>query len=181
MKVDKLYIRSRFKNLENVRVDFDEDNLMTVVVGRNGTGKSNVLEALVSIFRNLDLGESPLFSYQIRYKLGEGASTRWIEIDADPDRGTLTKQYIAQVSAHKPTGDILSNSVLNSPEKNVQKISLSKIKRDTKTGTTDYLPNYLFAYYSGPSDRLEKYFKKHRTDFYKKLLKNQVKLNGDIR
>ena len=51
MKVDKLYIRSRFKNLENVKVDFDENHLMTVVVGRNGSGKSNVLEALVSIFR----------------------------------------------------------------------------------------------------------------------------------
>ena len=25
MKVDKLHIRSRFKNLENVKVDFDED------------------------------------------------------------------------------------------------------------------------------------------------------------
>lgn len=59
MKVDKLHIRSRFKNLENVEVDFDEDHLMTVVVGRNGSGKSNVLEALVAIFRNLDLGEAP--------------------------------------------------------------------------------------------------------------------------
>ena len=55
MKVDKLYIRSRFKNLEDVQIDFDEEHLMTVIVGRNGAGKSNVLEALVVIFRNLDL------------------------------------------------------------------------------------------------------------------------------
>lgn len=181
MKVDKLYIRSRFKNLENVCIDFDEDNLMTVVVGRNGTGKSNVLEALVSIFRNLDLGESPLFSYQIRYKLGEGASTRWIEVDADPNRGTLTKQYLVHVSQKKPTGGFFAEQESNSLQGHVEQISLSKIKRDTKTGTTDYLPNYLFAYYSGPSDRLEKYFKKHRTDFYKKLLRNKVNLSGDIR
>ena len=39
MKVDKLHIRSRFKNLENVKVDFDENHLMTVIVGRNGSGK----------------------------------------------------------------------------------------------------------------------------------------------
>lgn len=71
MKVDKLHIRSRFKNLENVKVDFDEDHLMTVVVGRNGSGKSNVLEALVSIFRNLDLGEAPPFSYKLKFQLGE--------------------------------------------------------------------------------------------------------------
>jgi len=43
------------------------------------------------------------------------------------------------------------------------------------------LPKYVFAYYSGPSDRLENYFRKHRTDFYKKLLKEQVNLKGDIR
>jgi AAA15 family ATPase/GTPase len=71
MKVDKLHIRSRFKNLENVKVDFDEDHLMTVVVGRNGSGKSNILEALVTIFRNLDLGEKPPFSYELNYRLGE--------------------------------------------------------------------------------------------------------------
>ena len=104
MKVDKLHIRSRFKNLENVTVDFDEDHLMTVVVGRNGSGKSNVLEALVAIFRNLDLGEAPPFSYKLVYRLGERnksdlPSERWLEItiDADPFRGTLAKQYDVQV------------------------------------------------------------------------------------
>jgi AAA15 family ATPase/GTPase len=56
-------------------VDFDEDNLMTVIVGCNGSGKSNVLEALVSIFRNLDLGEAPPFSYVIKYRLGEDGSS----------------------------------------------------------------------------------------------------------
>ncbi|WP_315969339.1 AAA family ATPase, partial [Klebsiella pneumoniae] len=77
---------------------------MTVVVGRNGSGKSNVLEALVTIFRNLDLGEAPPFSYEIIYRLGERhkpsqPSERWIEItiDADPDRGTLAKQYEVSV------------------------------------------------------------------------------------
>ena len=64
MKIDFLEVRSDFKNLNGVRVDFDEDNLMTVIVGRNGSGKSNVLEALVAIFRNLDLGEPPPFSFE---------------------------------------------------------------------------------------------------------------------
>jgi len=55
MKVDYLHIQSQFKNLNDVKVEFDQSNLMTVIVGGNGSGKSNVLEALVSIFRNLDL------------------------------------------------------------------------------------------------------------------------------
>lgn len=184
MKVDELHIRSRFKNLENVKVDFDKDHLMTVVVGRNGSGKSNVLEALVAIFRNLDLGEEPPFSYELIYRLGESSkpnqpSERWheITIDADPARGTLAKQYQIHVrnllndnshvdmSGEKPKGD---------------PVPFSKVKRD-KEGKAPYLPNYVFAYYSGPSDRLENHFKKHRTDFYRRLLKDELDLKGDIR
>jgi AAA15 family ATPase/GTPase len=49
MRLDYLYIEE-FKNLRKLEMDFDESSLATVVVGRNGTGKSNVLEALVLIF-----------------------------------------------------------------------------------------------------------------------------------
>lgn len=184
MKVDKLHIRSRFKNLENVNVDFDEDHLMTVVVGRNGSGKSNVLEALVAIFRNLDLGESPPFSYKLIYRLGEPhkpnqVSERWqeITIDADPSRGGLAKQY--EVRVRDLLEDDLSEDLFSEPPSG-QATPFSKVKRD-KDGDAPFLPNYVFAYYSGPSDRLEKYFKKHRNDFYRRLLKDELDLKGDIR
>ncbi|GAB1437292.1 hypothetical protein MASR2M36_00230 [Providencia sp.] len=184
MKVDKLHIRSRFKNLENVKVDFDKNHLMTVVVGRNGSGKSNVLEALVAIFRNLDLGEAPTFSYELIYRLGEPhkpnqPSSRWLEItiDADPNRGTLTKQY--EVSVRNLLSDNATESIFDNKSSSID-IPFSKVKRD-KNGKAPYLPNYVFAYYSGPSDRLENHFKKHRTDFYRKLLKDELDLKGDIR
>lgn len=170
MKIDYLEVRTRFKNLENVTVKFDKDNIMTVIVGRNGSGKSNVLEALVSIFRNLDLGEEPPFSYKMKYKLGTGKETRWVTIDADPNRGTLAKQY--------------NITVLNENDKKQegkeQSVQISQVKRGND-GQASYLPKYLFAYYSGPSDRLEKYFRKHRTDFYRRLLKNEIDLKADIR
>lgn len=177
MKIDYLKIKSRFKNLDNVEVNFDENHLMTVIVGWNGAGKSNVLEALVAIFRNLDLGESPPFAYEIKYRLGstEGESTgtsRWIKINADPTWGdTPAKQHqiyhqAGQLSLFDAgTGDT---------------IPLSRVVRD-KHGRSDYLPRYLFAYYSGPSDRLESYFRKHRTDFYRRLLRSELTLEGEIR
>lgn len=170
MKIDFLKIRSPFKNLNNVKVDFDEDHLMTVIVGQNGSGKSNVLEALVYLFRNLDLGEPAPFSYVIKYKLGESNDPCWVTIDADPSRGTPAKQYEIDVEMS------LSSEVLAPKER----VPLSKVKRD-KTGHSEYLPNYVFAYYSGPSDRLENYFRKHRTNFYRKLLKSEVDLKGEIR
>lgn len=171
MKIDYLWIHSPFKNLEGVLVDFDERELMTVIVGRNGSGKSNVVEALVSIFRNLDLGESPLFAYEICFKLGIGADQRWIHINADPNRaGGRAKQY--EVNCAK-VGE--SNKVGQ-----WEAVPASKVFR-SKKGGSDFLPKYLFSYYSGPSDRLERYFKKHRTDFYRRLLHDQVDLRGDIR
>ncbi|EML1936005.1 AAA family ATPase [Providencia rettgeri] len=171
MKVDKLYVRSRFKNLENVTVDFDKNHLMTVVVGRNGSGKSNVLEALVAIFRNLDLGEAPIFSYELDFQLGEKDGVKWydIKVDADPSRGTLAKQY--QISVKDKHDN----------QEDFKLIPFSKVKRDKKTKQAEYLPNFLFAYYSGPSDRLEKYFRKHRDDYYRELLYNKLDLKADIR
>lgn len=171
MKIDKLHIRSRFKNLEDVKVDFDEDHLMTVVVGRNGSGKSNVLEALVAIFCNLDMGEEPLFSYELNFQLGEENWVKWydIKVDADPSRGTLSKQYqIFVKNKHHTNGEF-------------KPVPISAVKRDKKTKLAEYLPNFMFAYYSGPSDRLEKYFRKHRDIYYRELIGDELDLRADIR
>ena len=42
MRVDRITIR-RFKNLADLTIDFDEDSLSTVLIGRNGTGKTSLL------------------------------------------------------------------------------------------------------------------------------------------
>ena len=67
MRLDKLWIRN-FKNLKNTKIDFDENELTTVLLGKNASAKSNLIEALVLIFRNLDLSEDPPFSYEISYE-----------------------------------------------------------------------------------------------------------------
>src|SRR5437764_396420 len=55
MRLDYLKIDS-FKNLNNFEVDFEETagEPVTVLLGRNGSGKSNLIEALVIIFRDLN-------------------------------------------------------------------------------------------------------------------------------
>ena len=77
MRLDKLTIGSendspnhQFKNLKNVTIDFDQDHWVTVVIGWNGTGKSNVLEALAIIFRDLIAKKrSPEFAFQLEYRM----------------------------------------------------------------------------------------------------------------
>jgi len=66
MRLDWLKLRA-FKNLGNVEINFDEGELSTVLIGENGTGKSNVIEAIVTIFRDLDLGDTTEFAYAIAY------------------------------------------------------------------------------------------------------------------
>jgi recombinational DNA repair ATPase RecF len=73
MKLDYLRIED-FKNLRNFEVKFDEkpDELFTVLLGQNGLGKSNLLEALVIIFRDLFRGNQTEFGYELRYTLKRG-------------------------------------------------------------------------------------------------------------
>lgn len=94
MRLDKLIIGSpkdspshRFKNLKNVTIDFSQKHWMTVVIGWNGTGKSNVLEALAIIFRDLIAKKRmPEFAFQLSYYMGDNDKQIRIYIDADPDR-----------------------------------------------------------------------------------------------
>ena len=56
MRLDKVYIDG-FKNLKQLAVDFDESKLTTVLIGQNGAGKSNLIEAITQVFRWVDLRE----------------------------------------------------------------------------------------------------------------------------
>lgn len=61
-----------FRNLEEFAIDFDARHLTTIIIGQNGTGKSNLIECIIEIFRNADLGESPpKFRFELDYEIGE--------------------------------------------------------------------------------------------------------------
>ena len=73
MRIDSLSI-SQFKNLKDFHIDIDETQLTSVFIGQNGAGKSNLLEAIVIIFRDLDLNVPTIeFSYEIQYKCKDNA------------------------------------------------------------------------------------------------------------
>src|ERR1700676_1081079 len=97
MKLRKLEI-SEFKNLRDFIIEF-EQTLTTVLLGQNGTGKSNLLEALIIIFRDLDLGESPAFKYKLTYECRQ----QEISIDADPARSKSKREQV-KISVRSPDG-----------------------------------------------------------------------------
>ena len=152
MKLDKLWIED-FKNLKDIEIDFDQDELVTVVIGWNGAGKSNVIEALVIIFKNLDLGNLTNFSYRLEY-LCHG---KRIHIAADKQQKTADKQYQIKYCNVEEVGN----------EEAWVSLRFSKLNNQSED---KFLPSNVFGYYSGPSDRLATHFYEHQRKFRDQLL-----------
>lgn len=64
---------SHYKNLRNFSLGFDSNSFVDVFVGKNGSGKSNLLQALTEIFCLLfdsDKEKGNLgFDYSIKYEI----------------------------------------------------------------------------------------------------------------
>lgn len=73
MKLKSLYIE-KYKNLSPLTIDFEAGNGLTMLVGNNGSGKSNVLEAISGIFHDLFKGKASRkikCDYKLVYTLNE--------------------------------------------------------------------------------------------------------------
>jgi len=136
MRITRLKIPD-FKNLKGLILKIDPKNMTTVVIGKNATGKSNLIEALVNIFRHLDLGEEPpkeLQNYEIEY---------------------ICRGHRVEVKATK--GQV-STKVSENGKKKSRKISLKRFAEESDK----YLPINVFVYYSGRNERLENLFRDHQ-------------------
>jgi len=68
MRLQRLKINTRFKNLEDFEIDFSNKEGITVLIGNNGSGKSNILEAISSVFAGLyNNSRNPSFEYELSY------------------------------------------------------------------------------------------------------------------
>ena len=72
MRLQKLQIRGKFKNINNLEIDFSNKEGITVFIGNNGSGKSNILEAISSIFAGLfNSSFNPTFEYYLTYTIDQ--------------------------------------------------------------------------------------------------------------
>lgn len=143
MRINRIKI-PEFKNLRGLELDCTHDLLSQVIIGQNGTGKTNLLEAIIKIFRNLDLDEPPSFAYEMDY-------TCW-GIDFE-------------VVGKKGQEATISFDVANGRKKSRLNLSQTQMAKSTHS----YLPQYIFAYYSGKNERLEQLFYRHQQNQYEKL------------
>jgi len=148
MRIDKIYIEE-FKNLKDFSIDLDGTKMHTVLLGQNAAGKSNLLEALVIIFRDLDLEDETPFNYVLEYQCKEN----FLKVEGGPDTTGKFKFFLGNKK----------EMPIEYPLKMIPKVEIKRNKQE-------YLPKYVFSYYSGVSNRLLEHFDKHQTRFYKALL-----------
>jgi predicted ATPase len=147
MRIDKVHIKSRFKNLEDFTIDIDENIWETVLLGLNATGKSNFLEALVIIFRDMDL------IYNYHKKITKHEFDYYIKYEC--------RSNIIEVTLEKGKYSFVLNG---------------KTETTTVTQNIEhYLPKHVFIYYSGVSERLANLYLPHQKLYYEKIIKPDAK------
>lgn len=144
----------KFRNLNDFEISFSE--LKTVLIGQNASGKSNFLEALVLIFKQLDLldkehNEADLFEFDIIYT----CYGKKIRIERKKIDGKYKYKFEKGTSAKNIFNDEIFEEI-------------KKFKEEKNK----YLPKYVFAYYSGlgNSNRLEEHFEDHKADFARRAM-----------
>lgn len=147
MRIDEVYIED-YKNLKQFRINLDENEMKTVLLGQNASGKSNFIEALILIFKYLDLStdskrQVPSFDYNIVYKI---------------------QGNIINITCQKGNYVILVND-----EKQTFKTFFSNEAK------AKYQPKYVFTYYSGLSNKLKEHFWDHQNNFYNKIIGDDFK------
>ncbi|QNA86439.1 AAA family ATPase [Sphingomonas sp. So64.6b] len=115
MRLRSVWI-SQYKNLRDFSISFDGDGFIDIFVGKNGSGKSNFLEALIEIFDHIfDFdpdAAGPGFDYAISFEIA-GTETRikWrnsaLIINDDAGRRTLgttplPDHILVYYSGHNP-------------------------------------------------------------------------------
>lgn len=157
MRIDWVKIDG-FKNLNDFHIDLDENHMNTVLIGLNATGKSNFIEALILIFKYLDFDfakeKRPNFNFEIKYKIKKND----IQIKFWQEEIEQTLFEIGEIEH---------------PERKLElNVNGKKTYQTTfKENKNDYLPQYIFTYYSGISNRLDEHFWDSQRRFYTEIKK----------
>ena len=159
MQLERLRINN-FRNLRDFEITFtgsatDTDGTERefkshAVIGQNGSGKSNMIEAIVTIFRDLDLNLPASLDYELDYEV------RGYRIQIQASVGESPSVLIdgKAVEAWK-----LSDTHRKSPETDKPERGSARL----------FLPSHVFTYYSGKNERLESLFRQHQKDFIDRL------------
>ncbi|MCG3145703.1 MAG: DNA replication and repair protein RecF [Gammaproteobacteria bacterium] len=148
MKIHELKIKG-FRNLRNFEITFTED--ITMLLGKNGSAKSNLIEAIALIFSKIELGEPAPFAYFLRYE----CNSRTVEIDAGYGQ---TTSFRVKAGAEEIDYDSFVNekapAQFAEAETEETAEPADEESRPQHRKYAPFFPSNVFIYYSGQSDRL---------------------------
>lgn len=148
MKIRKLYIDG-YKNLIEAQIDFHSTDVPIAIIGNNGTGKSNLIEALIHIFISLYYDSDLAFSYRIDYE----CNGKVVNIESTVE------------------GNVVSIAV----DRNT--ISRSRFKNWIRElGRMSPFPDLVFCYYSGTCERTKDLLSKYNASYSRMLKKRTIEL-----
>ncbi|QPK61670.1 AAA family ATPase [Methylomonas sp. LL1] len=116
MHLQRIKIGS-FKNLKDVEIAFSEvfqsangESEKTIrshaVIGQNGTGKSNLIEAIITLFRDVDLDREAGFDYELDY------SIRGIQVQLQADLAKQKRPFVWVDGKKESQGYLLEHKEL---------------------------------------------------------------------
>lgn len=141
MDLKDVYITG-YKNLVDTRLAFNTSASPITIIGNNGTGKSNLIEALLHIFVGLYYDKAPEFGFHVKYE----AHNKLIDIRSD-----VGTSHYAVVVDDNPIGNARFHQWVRRPNQ------------------MPPFPSQIFTYYSGTCDRVENIVKKYNRSYLFKL------------
>ncbi len=169
MKIKSLWV-SEYKNLKDINLTFNS-NLITLLVGQNGLGKSNLIEILTIIFRDLASINN------------EEQFTNWAFYI---DRG----QFEFEIKFENKGWDVFIKVKRNVFEVKLRNNSWYDNDEENTISFTDFtnlrnifMPTFVIGYYSGENKRLKDVIngyveieKKRQRDFHRRKTKPEQSL-----
>ena len=135
MKLVSLWVNNH-KNLRNCTIEFDQPSLLNAVIGRNGSGKSNLIEAILHILIGVYFKKSPPFDFRFQFE----AQERHVTLEGE------NRRLFVQVDGESKSLDYFAERRRGGPAQ-------------------VYYPELTFVYYSGECQRVRRLIKRYERHF----------------
>ncbi len=135
MKLKRIWIDG-YKNVRQCEIVFAEQPLLNAVIGINGSGKSNLIEAILHILIDVYLGKLPPFEFDFEFE----SQGREVKLTGKERRLTVEVDGV--------------------------EIPIRRFIRSLREGPAQvYYPQLTFVYYSGECQRVRHLMKRYRRHF----------------
>lgn len=178
MRIKRIWI-SEYKNLKDFEINFDISNPLNIIIGNNGSGKSNFLEVISLIFSNLFEIRNILNQKTDIIKSGKGKKQEILELNEEEmleKIKIISFDYILECEIESYFNGVIEKSIVKINYNPSQSDSLVKNfiidgQITTLNDLLKKLPESVYGYYSGETNRLKQNFKlNYENEEHKDLL-----------